>query len=186
MRGPWTKFASTLPVMSGRVDWDKAACAGMSVDNFDTFFKSGPADWMPDTLKDMNGRAVPVQRGEPFDPEPAKAVCARCVIRMECLSYALANHTLCETGVWGGATENERRQLRGLPVVAECGTAAAYRRHKSADEPPCGPCHEAYNRSRQADRKKRADREAARCKQPKCQRKRTSGKWCAKHEGLAA
>ena len=40
----------------------------------------------------------------------AKAVCAYCPVRADCLGYALA--TGQDAGVWGGATEDERRQIR--------------------------------------------------------------------------
>lgn len=40
----------------------------------------------------------------------AKRVCAECPVVVECLAYALANN---EQGVWGGATENERRRMQG-------------------------------------------------------------------------
>lgn len=39
----------------------------------------------------------------------AKAVCAACQVRRECLSWAVANHE--RLGVWGGTTERERRGL---------------------------------------------------------------------------
>ena len=39
----------------------------------------------------------------------AKAICARCPIQQECLSYALAAGPI--QGVWGGMTEEERRSL---------------------------------------------------------------------------
>ena len=38
----------------------------------------------------------------------AKAVCAGCQVRRECLQYALATRQLY--GVWGGTTEDERRR----------------------------------------------------------------------------
>jgi WhiB family redox-sensing transcriptional regulator len=41
---------------------------------------------------------------------PAKAVCARCPVRRECLAYALQNSQL--QGVWGGTSDTERRALR--------------------------------------------------------------------------
>jgi WhiB family redox-sensing transcriptional regulator len=47
-------------------------------------------------------------RGE--STEPAKAVCAACPVRAECLDYALTNGE--RFGVWGGASERERRALR--------------------------------------------------------------------------
>jgi WhiB family redox-sensing transcriptional regulator len=37
----------------------------------------------------------------------AKAVCAACRVRRQCLQYALATHQL--HGVWGGTTEDERQ-----------------------------------------------------------------------------
>jgi WhiB family transcriptional regulator, redox-sensing transcriptional regulator len=40
----------------------------------------------------------------------AKAVCARCPVRDDCLDWALASGQ--EFGVWGGLTEAERRSLR--------------------------------------------------------------------------
>jgi WhiB family redox-sensing transcriptional regulator len=40
----------------------------------------------------------------------AKAVCARCPVRRECLQYALATRQV--HGVWGGTSEEERQQLR--------------------------------------------------------------------------
>lgn len=39
----------------------------------------------------------------------AKAVCARCPVRDRCLDYALANGL--DHGVFGGTTDEERRQL---------------------------------------------------------------------------
>lgn len=39
----------------------------------------------------------------------AKAVCAQCPVRRACLGYALA--TGQDAGVWGGTTEEERREI---------------------------------------------------------------------------
>jgi WhiB family redox-sensing transcriptional regulator len=43
------------------------------------------------------------------DAEPAKEICAVCPVREACLEYALANRE--RDGVWGGATERERRRM---------------------------------------------------------------------------
>ena len=43
------------------------------------------------------------------EAEEAKAICATCPVREPCLEYALANRE--RDGVWGGATERERRRL---------------------------------------------------------------------------
>jgi WhiB family redox-sensing transcriptional regulator len=39
--------------------------------------------------------------------DEAKQVCARCLVRQECLDYALATREAY--GIWGGLTEVERR-----------------------------------------------------------------------------
>ncbi|MEA2828391.1 MAG: WhiB family transcriptional regulator, redox-sensing transcriptional regulator [Actinomycetota bacterium] len=41
--------------------------------------------------------------------QEAKAVCAQCVVRQPCLEYALNQRE--HEGVWGGATEKERRRI---------------------------------------------------------------------------
>ena len=43
------------------------------------------------------------------EAEEAKAICTGCSVREACLEYALANRE--HDGVWGGATERERRRL---------------------------------------------------------------------------
>lgn len=40
----------------------------------------------------------------------AKAVCASCPVRVECLDYALAHHV--RYGIWGGLNEHERSAER--------------------------------------------------------------------------
>ena len=40
----------------------------------------------------------------------AKAVCRGCPVRAECLDYAM--RTAQDHGIWGGTTEDERRQAR--------------------------------------------------------------------------
>lgn len=42
----------------------------------------------------------------------AKAVCAVCTVRVECLEYALGNAE--KFGIWGGMSERERRRIRRL------------------------------------------------------------------------
>src|SRR3954451_3510452 len=40
----------------------------------------------------------------------AKSICAQCPVANECLEFALATHQ--DYGIWGGTTEDERRQIR--------------------------------------------------------------------------
>jgi WhiB family redox-sensing transcriptional regulator len=52
---------------------------------------------------------------------PAKAICADCFVRGQCLDYALAHH---EMGIWGGTTERERRVIQARYVrLKTCLTA---------------------------------------------------------------
>jgi WhiB family redox-sensing transcriptional regulator len=41
--------------------------------------------------------------------DEAKSICRECPVREPCLEYALANRE--RDGVWGGATERERRRM---------------------------------------------------------------------------
>lgn len=68
-------------------EWvDRAACAGMD-----------PSLFFPERGGTENCRA-------------AKAVCAGCEVRFECLDYAMAQRIT--DGVWGGLSERQRRALR--------------------------------------------------------------------------
>jgi WhiB family redox-sensing transcriptional regulator len=40
---------------------------------------------------------------------PAKAICARCELSVECAAYALTHHL---RGVWGGTNETDRERIR--------------------------------------------------------------------------
>jgi WhiB family transcriptional regulator, redox-sensing transcriptional regulator len=60
----------------------------------------------------------------------AKAVCAGCQVRPQCLSYALAAGPI--QGVWGGTSEEERRLYRDRERAAQ---ARAARAAASASEP---------------------------------------------------
>lgn len=70
--------------------------------------QENPNDWMqegeclfypPSTFFPSDGVGV----------DAAKAICQECVVRSECLEYALTNKI--EHGIWGGASERERRRL---------------------------------------------------------------------------
>jgi WhiB family redox-sensing transcriptional regulator len=72
-------------VMSATTWRKRAACRGLDAEVF-----------YPDTEDDV-------------DASEAKAVCEDCPVRQPCLEYALAHRE--REGVWGGATERERRRI---------------------------------------------------------------------------
>jgi WhiB family redox-sensing transcriptional regulator len=72
---------------------DRAACAGSDV-NPELFFAP-------------EGERVHAPR-----VAAAKAVCGRCPVRAECLSYAVDTKQV--DGVWGGLTEKQREPLIAL------------------------------------------------------------------------
>jgi WhiB family transcriptional regulator, redox-sensing transcriptional regulator len=53
----------------------------------------------------------------------AKEVCRGCVVREDCLEYALANGE--KFGIWGGMSERERRRVRRMRILERSGVGAA-------------------------------------------------------------
>jgi WhiB family redox-sensing transcriptional regulator len=51
----------------------------------------------------------------------AKAVCGACPVKAECLEFALETNQ--DSGVWGGASEEERRQIRRARARARHATS---------------------------------------------------------------
>lgn len=51
----------------------------------------------------------------------AKAVCQGCIVREDCLEYALTNRE--KFGIWGGLSERERRRIRRERAHARARTA---------------------------------------------------------------
>ena len=43
------------------------------------------------------------------EADEAKAICAECPVRLACLEFALAARE--RDGIWGGATEKDRRRI---------------------------------------------------------------------------
>ena len=56
---------------------------------------------------------------------PAKEICAACPVQEECLEHAIGQRE--QNGVWGGATERERRRIirrrRRLRAMANAGVS---------------------------------------------------------------
>jgi WhiB family redox-sensing transcriptional regulator len=53
----------------------------------------------------------------------AKEVCRGCVVREDCLEYALVNAE--KFGIWGGLSERERRRIRRRRALERRGVAAS-------------------------------------------------------------
>lgn len=66
-------------------------------------------EWMRDAACRATGTAVFI-RGRGGDYGAARALCAACEVRAECLEVALANPEL--VGLWGGTSDRERREMR--------------------------------------------------------------------------
>lgn len=82
-----TELLSQRAEREARRDWwEVAACRTADPDLFFPVAPSGP------------GRT---------EADRAKAMCAVCRVRRQCLQFALATHQ--SHGIWGGTTEEERR-----------------------------------------------------------------------------
>jgi WhiB family redox-sensing transcriptional regulator len=111
--------------------------------------------------KGMDPELFHPNRGE--DTAAAKAVCAECLSRVECLEYALANNE--KVGIWGGTSERERRALRRELNLAKPkppirhGTVRGATTHRARGEEPCQSCKDAVNvYAREAKERMRAER----------------------------
>jgi WhiB family redox-sensing transcriptional regulator len=60
----------------------------------------------------------------------AKAVCARCEVRQECMGFALDHGDM--QGIWGGTTDDERRKLRRARTRRAARGRSAGRRSSAA------------------------------------------------------
>lgn len=85
--------------------------------------EQGPGEWVADAacraLPDPDLMWPTARPGTPLydrQVEAARAVCAGCPVRAECLSHALA---VGEQGVWGGTDEDERRALNRAAATDE-------------------------------------------------------------------
>ncbi|MGP8065370.1 MAG: WhiB family transcriptional regulator [Acidimicrobiales bacterium] len=53
----------------------------------------------------------------------AKEVCRGCVVRVDCLEFAIANSE--KFGIWGGMSERERRRVRRARLLQQREVAAS-------------------------------------------------------------
>ena len=99
----------------------------------------------------------------------AAAACSWCPVLQQCRLFTVAEQP--EDGVWAGEVFTSSTRLakvkrvaeaagvdfvpRSRGPVAECGTVAAYRRHKRKNEGPCWKCQVAQQ---EKDRERRRNR----------------------------
>ncbi len=61
------------------------------------------------------------KRGVPITS--ARRICEECVVRIDCLEYALANYNYdTDHGVWGGKSQQERKKIRRERAIARQAT----------------------------------------------------------------
>jgi len=87
------EFAEILPIIENEDElrWqDQAACLGMD----------------PDLFFPERGAST----------REAKSICRSCVVRGDCLEFALRNGE--KFGIWGGMSERERRRIRRMRALA--------------------------------------------------------------------
>lgn len=88
-----------------------------------------PADWREDgSCAQVDPELFYPEKN--VSPKTAKKVCAACPVKDLCLEWALENDE--RYGVWGGTTENERKQLRKDRKESDA-IAAAQLAHESAE-----------------------------------------------------
>ncbi len=63
-----------------------------------------------------------LEHGDPSAPR-ARALCASCPVREECLEFALTDPA-GRCGIWGGTTEKDRRHLRQERRLRRLGEAS--------------------------------------------------------------
>ncbi|MDO5049516.1 MAG: WhiB family transcriptional regulator [Actinomycetaceae bacterium] len=93
--------------------WNILGKGPLSFNDEGVFLDDGPLAWQEHALCAQTDP-------EAFFPEKggstreAKAVCASCEVRAECLEYALENDE--RFGIWGGMSERERRRFKRRAV----------------------------------------------------------------------
>jgi WhiB family redox-sensing transcriptional regulator len=95
-------------------DWE---CEGEmpTVDDFVWELKNNTSEWKWDAAcQGMGPEIFYLEQGEKGENtrrlQAARQVCNGCLVRRECLQYALDNYI--GTGIWAGTTPNQRKRLR--------------------------------------------------------------------------
>ena len=105
-----------------------------------------------DPAPSMRNAACRHQPTDLFFPErgvssaEAKAICAACPVKLDCLEYSLEIPQLL--GVWAGLSVRERRAIRlgrrPRPYIRH-GTETGYKQHRKVGEEACQACKQAHS-----------------------------------------
>jgi hypothetical protein len=81
---------------------------------------------------------ISYRRGIPATvPPEVGAICTACMVRVECLAYALKHD---EWGVWGGTTREQREAMRRPIVRAKCPACQSRNLLRMSTMQVCGDC----------------------------------------------
>ena len=72
--------------------------------------------------------------------DEAVAICRSCPVATQCAEHALTQPE--HYGIWGGTTQEERKNVLGM---VRCGTTAGFARHRRNGSEPCRSCRDATN-----------------------------------------
>ncbi len=98
-----------------------ANAKGVSVD-IQTLTSQGPRAWQARAnCMGVDPELFFPERGS--STREAKEVCRGCVVRVECLEFAIANSE--KFGIWGGMSERERRRVRRARLLQQREVAAS-------------------------------------------------------------
>lgn len=86
---------------------DKQGSRQSTIYDTDWMAQGNCVDKTPATFFPSDGKGV----------DAARRICAECVVKEECLDYALANKI--DHGVWGGTSERERRRIFKALKISE-------------------------------------------------------------------
>jgi WhiB family redox-sensing transcriptional regulator len=87
--------------------------------------KTVPHGWMASAnCAGMDPNDFFPERGDYYGLRAAKAVCAGCEVRAECLEYAL-DSPIEKFGIWGGVGDMDRRRMRVSRSMARRNTLSA-------------------------------------------------------------
>lgn len=111
-----SKVEALVPTKNGVSQKDKIPMNDIFPSDYPDFYSEGiapcatsdPEAFFPQEYEDEDGK---LNKPRYYNEEGARAVCAECPYKLQCLKFALDNH---ELGMWGGTTENQRRQIRRI------------------------------------------------------------------------